>query len=89
MDDLDRRFKIAYDIASGMTQKLPPDVMLKFYAYYKQATLERPYFAPSGDDDHINAFKLNAWLQVSHLTAEESKEKYIELVEKYNNLKIK
>jgi len=35
-----------------------------------------------------NAFKLNAWLQVNHLSEDEAKIKYIELVEKYNNIKL-
>ena len=88
MDDLDRRFKKAYEIASNMTQKLPPDVMLLFYAYYKQATIDRPFIIPSGDDVR-NAFKLNAWMQVNHLSQEDAKKKYIQLVEKHNNIKIK
>lgn len=75
--ELNIRFEKAFEIASAMTEKLPQDLMLCFYAYYKQAT----YGAnsrPSGFDVR-NAFKYNAWLQVRGLTQDEAKEKYIEL----------
>ena len=48
MKDLDIKFKKAFEIASGMKEKLPPDVMLQFYAYYKQATVDTPFYSPSG-----------------------------------------
>jgi acyl-CoA-binding protein len=89
MEDIDKRFNRAFEIASAMKKKLPPDVMLQFYAYYKQATINTPFYNPSGKDEVRNAFKLNAWFQVNHLSPDEAKEEYIELVEKYNHLKIK
>ncbi|MEN8124118.1 MAG: acyl-CoA-binding protein [Bacteroidota bacterium] len=89
MNELDKKFKKAFEIASEMTEKLPPDIMLQFYAYYKQATINTPFYLPSGDDEIRNAFKLNAWFQINNLTPEEAKKKYIELVEKYNQIKIK
>ena len=89
MTELDKRFEKAFEIASAMTKKLPPDVMLQFYAYYKQATLDTPFYNPSGNNEIRNAFKLNAWFQVNNLSTEEAKKKYIELVEKYNQIKIK
>ncbi len=88
MDNLDKRFEKAFEIASKMTEKLPPDIMLQFYAYYKQATIDAPFYLPSGDNDVKNAFKLNAWFQVNSLSPKQAKEKYIELVEKYNQIKI-
>ena len=33
--DLHTRFEEAYTFASETNKKLPPDVMLQFYAYYK------------------------------------------------------
>ncbi|MEN8186613.1 MAG: acyl-CoA-binding protein [Bacteroidota bacterium] len=88
MNDLDRKFEKAYKIASEMKETLPPDVMLRFYAYYKQATINTPFYRPSGGNVLINAFKLNAWFQVNKLSEEEAKEKYIALVEEHNNIKI-
>lgn len=88
MRSQDERFDEAFKIASAMTQKLPPDTMLKFYALYKQATKGRNYTEPSGDDAIRNAFKLNAWFQLNKLTEEEAKEQYIELVENISKQKI-
>ncbi len=90
MSELDRKFDKAYKIASAMTKKLPPDVMLRFYAYYKQATSKSILTSPppSGDDNMKNAFKLNAWFQVNNLSVEEAKQKYIELVEEFSHKKI-
>ena len=38
MEDVDYKFQKAYEITSSMNEKLPPDTMLKLYAYYKHAT---------------------------------------------------
>ena len=88
MKSLDERFEIAYAKANAMTEKLPPDIMLKFYAYYKQATKGRNYTEPTGGHPLRSAFKLNAWIQLNKLTEEEAKEKYIELVESVTKQKI-
>jgi acyl-CoA-binding protein len=88
MTELDRKFIKAFDIASAMTKKLPPDVMLRFYAYYKHATSKDSFENPSGNSQVRNAFKLNAWFQINNISIEEAKQKYIELVEKYTNEKI-
>lgn len=79
--DLDREFEKAFLKASSTKLNLPPDIKLKLYAYYKQATSGTNLKSATGNDDGlINAFKLNAWLQVSHLTEEEAKQAYIDLV---------
>jgi len=88
MEDLERRFVKAFEIASAMTQKLPPDIMLKFYSYYKHATTRDSMVHPSGDNVVRNAFKLNAYFQISNITPEEAKREYIALVEKYTGEKI-
>lgn len=81
--DLNTRFNEAYELASGFSEKLPQDVMLQFYAYYKQATKGNNYEQPSGNIELRNAFKLNAWFQLNHLTEEDAKKEYIKLVKKY------
>ena len=63
--DLDKEFEKAYEISSTTNIKLPPDIMLKFYAYYKQATKGNNYEEPSGEVKLRNAFKLNAWFQLN------------------------
>lgn len=81
--DLNKEFEAAYHKASNTAIKLPPDIMLQFYAYYKQATKGNNYENPSGDVQLRNAFKLNAWFQLSHLSEKEAKKEYIKLVNKF------
>jgi len=80
---LDIAFEEAYKISSATSIKLPPDVMLQLYAYYKQATKGSNYEQPSGSLELRNAFKLNAWFQVNKMSEDEAKKEYIYLVNKY------
>ena len=81
--ELNIEFAKAYEISSSTEIKLPPDLMLQLYAYYKQATKGNNYVQPSGNVELRNAFKLNAWFQLNHLTEDEAKQEYINLVNKY------
>ena len=84
MDELNKKFEEAYQIASTTSIKLTPDVMLQFYAYYKQATKGNNYNLSVGASDELrNAFKLNAWFQLNHVSEKEAKEEYIKLVNKH------
>ena len=76
----DQLFLKAFAKASNINEKLPQDLMLKLYAYYKQATVGDPTEA-NEKDSLIDAFKLNAWIQLKGMTADEAKIKYIEIVE--------
>ncbi|MCV9931614.1 acyl-CoA-binding protein [Flavobacterium sp. LS1R47] len=79
--DLDIRFLEAVEIASKMTQaSLPQDVQLRLYAFYKQATFGTAKYSQSENFDLRNAFKTNAWIQISHLSIDEAKENYIEII---------
>ena len=80
---LDIAFEEAYKISSATTVKLPPDIMLLLYAYYKQATKGSNYAQPSGNVELRNAFKLNAWFQLGQISEDEAKKEYIDLVNKY------
>ena len=88
MDDLEKRFNKAFEIASAMTEKLPPDIMLQFYSYYKHATTKSSTVIPSGNDMVRNAFKLNAYFQIANISADDAKREYISLVEKYTGEKV-
>lgn len=77
-DNLEARFENAVQIANTMTQDaLPQDVQLRLYAYYKQATFGTIDTRVSPVYDLRNAFKTNAWMQISHLSVAEAKELYI------------
>lgn len=79
--DLETRFQEAVVIASNMTQaSLPQDVQLRLYAFYKQATYGTLSYNHSESYDLRNAFKTNAWIQISHLSVDEAKEQYIEII---------
>ncbi|ABQ05623.1 MULTISPECIES: acyl-CoA-binding protein [Flavobacterium] len=79
--DLDKRFSEAVEIAMNMTQaSLPQDVQLRLYAFYKQATFGTAVYNQSENFDLRNAFKTNAWMQISHLSTDEAKENYIEII---------
>lgn len=79
--DLETRFQEAVEIASNMTQaSLPQDVQLRLYAFYKQATYGTLSYNHSESYDLRNAFKTNAWFQISHLSIDEAKEQYIEII---------
>ena len=76
--NLDIRFNEAVEIASHIPQSsLPQDVQLRLYAFYKQATSGTIDYNLSANYDLRNAFKTNAWMQISHLAVEEAKELYI------------
>lgn len=80
--DLEVRFLEAVEIASQMSQSsLPQDVQLRLYAFYKQATFGTIEYNNSSAFDLRNAFKTNAWMQISHLSVEEAKEEYIKAIQ--------
>lgn len=79
--DLDTRFLEAVKTASKMTQaSLPQDVQLRLYAFYKHATFGTLDLKQTPSYHLRDAFKTNAWMQISHLTAEQAKEEYIEII---------
>lgn len=84
--DLDILFKEAFEKASNMEQdSVPQDTMLRLYAYYKQATHGAIGTNPNSfnyytGQDVRDAFKTNAWLQISNVSEEEAKRSYIDLV---------
>ncbi|MGV1012471.1 MAG: acyl-CoA-binding protein [Flavobacterium sp.] len=79
--DLETRFEEAIELANTMSQaSLPQDVQLRLYALYKQSTngtIDNRIYPVY---DLRNAFKMNAWMQISHLTEDECKELYIEAI---------
>ena len=79
--DLDIRFAKAVEAAMTMTQaSLPQDVQLRLYAFYKQATYGTAVYNQSENFDLRDAFKTNAWMQISHMSIDEAKENYIEII---------
>ena len=76
--DLDIAFKEAFNKISNLKKVIAPDIMLRLYAYYKQANFGNNF--SFGSDLNIkSAFKFNAWMQLNGMSAEEAKKEYIQL----------
>lgn len=82
-EELNIQFKAAYARTSRNDVRLPPDIMLLLYAYYKLGTGESNLNRVYSGTDIRSAFKQNALLQARGITRTEAKELYIDLVEKY------
>lgn len=81
LKDLNTRFEEAVAIADEMTQaSLPQDVQLRLYAFYKQATNGTLDLKQTSNYHIRDAFKTNAWMQISYLTSDEAKESYIKII---------
>lgn len=84
--DLNKEFNEAFDRISKLRKAIAPDIMLKFYAYNKQANFGNK-FSFNSELNVRNAFKLNAWMQLNGMKAEVAKQKYIDLAKTVLNLK--
>lgn len=81
-NSLEIQFKEAYKTISSLSQdEFAPDVLLKLYAYYKQATYgdNNPDFTETDEIDLRNGFKLNAWIQLRGMSIENAKKEYIKI----------
>ena len=80
--DLDIAFKEAFIEISKLKEAVAPDVMLKLYAYNKQANFgsSSPHYEKL---DIRNAFKVNAWMQIKDMSSNDAKQEYIKLAKSY------
>lgn len=87
--DIEKLFEEALQKATEITYPLPDDIRLRLYAYYKRGVQEPINIAPAPHEHKlINAFKMNAWMQVRQLSVEEAKLEYIKLIDElHKNLK--
>ncbi|MCG1035596.1 acyl-CoA-binding protein [Polaribacter sargassicola] len=84
--DLDQEFNEAYSKISELRKAIAPDIMLKLYAYNKQANFGNK-FSFNNDVNVRNAFKLNAWIQLNGMKSDEAKKEYIKLANTVLNTK--
>lgn len=75
---LDKEFEAAFNKISKLKKAVAPDVMLKFYAFNKQANFGNK-FSFNSNSDVRSAFKFNAWMQLNGMSAEQAKKEYIQL----------
>lgn len=83
---LDEDFQHSFEEISKLKEAIAPDIMLKFYAFYKQATFGNK-FTFNSKSDVRSAFKFNAWMQLNGMSSEEAKKEYILLANKILNKK--
>lgn len=76
--ELDKKFNEAFDKISKLRKAIAPDIMLKFYAYYKQANFGNKFSHKSGQGVR-SGFKFNAWTQLNGMSSEKAKKEYIKL----------
>ena len=84
--DLDKEFNEAFDRISKLRKAIAPDIMLKFYAYNKQANFGNK-FSFNSELNVRNAFKLNAWMQLNGMKSDIAKQEYINLAKTVLNHK--
>ena len=84
--DLDIAFKKAFDKISALKKGVAPDIMLKFYAYNKQANFGNK-FSFNSNLNVRSAFKFNAWMQLNGMPSKQAKEEYIKLADTILNQK--
>lgn len=81
--DLDTLFEEAFANAQLIPQSsVPIDLQLILYGLYKQATANESdsFYFRQESQNLRSAFKLNAWMQVNHISPEEAKKQYIEII---------
>ena len=79
--ELDILFDEAFENAQLIPQdSVPQNMQLVLYGLYKQATSGTTSQHLQNPQDLINAFKLNAWMQVKHLSIEDAKQQYIDII---------
>ncbi len=74
------QFQKAFESISAIEESLAPDVMLKLYAFYKQASLGDQATLPKNPNVR-DAFKLNAWSQLEGMSKEQAMKEYIQLAQ--------
>ncbi|RUA16521.1 MAG: acyl-CoA-binding protein [Clostridia bacterium] len=80
-DDLSVRFEAAVMAAKQLRNRPANDILLKLYAYYKQATVGDVEGRRPGFTDFAGRAKYDAWKKVKGLAAEDAMQHYIDLVE--------
>ncbi|XP_010902024.2 acyl-CoA-binding domain-containing protein 5A isoform X2 [Esox lucius] len=83
-------YELRFDAAVKVIQSLPPDgsfqpsndMMLKFYSYYKQATLGPCNIPRPGFWDPVGKVKWDAWNDLGDMSKEEAMTAYVEEMKK-------
>ncbi len=82
MADLQAQFDTATQEVQKLAKKPGNDVLLKLYAYYKQATGGDVSGSRPGMTDFAGRAKYDAWARVKGTGRDEAMQAYVDLVDK-------
>ncbi len=85
MEDLKARFEAAAEDVQHLSKRPGNDVLLKLYAYYKQATAGDVAGNRPGMTDFAGRAKYDAWARLKGTTPESAMQAYVDLVKKLKN----
>ena len=80
MSNLQVQFEKAQQNVNHLAERPANDTLLKLYALYKQATQGDATGERPGSFDFVRRAKFDAWDSIKGMTAEESMQQYIGLV---------
>lgn len=84
--DYQKQFETAVSVIQGLPRNAPYrpsyEEMLRFYGYYKQATMGQCQIPKPGFWDPIGRYKWDAWNRLGKMTKEEAMAAYIEEMKK-------
>jgi diazepam-binding inhibitor (GABA receptor modulator, acyl-CoA-binding protein) len=81
-DDLQTRFETATQEVQALPKRPGNDVLLKLYAYYKQAMAGDVSGSRPGMTDFAGRAKYDAWTRIKGTSREQAMQAYIDLVDK-------
>ncbi len=82
MADLQAQFETASQEVQKLPKKPGNDVLLKLYAYYKQATVGDVSGSRPGMTDFAGRAKYDAWARLKGTGRDQAMQAYVELVAK-------
>ncbi len=81
-DDLQARFETATQEVQTLPKRPGNDVLLKLYAYYKQATAGDVSGSRPGMTDFAGRAKYDAWARIKGTSKDQAMQAYVDLVDK-------
>ncbi len=81
MSDLESRFETAAQEVQQLPRRPGNDVLLKLYAYYKQATVGDVSGSRPGMTDFAGRAKYDAWTRLKGTSKEQAMAAYVNLVD--------
>ncbi len=85
MSVLEQQFVQAQKDVNTLSARPDNDMLLKLYAFYKQATQGDASGERPGGFDFVKRAKFDAWTEIKGMSASDAMKKYIELVKSLRN----